>query len=367
LTQTQFRVLVLGGYGNFGQIIVRKLSQDPSISVVIAGRDLRKAQAVADETGSEAACVDGESVTLTNTFTQLNLDLVISTAGPFQHQHYQVAQAAIDAGIHYVDIADARAFVCGIDALDAAAKTRNVLVVSGASSVPALSSAVLDELVENFQQLHEIDMGITSSEVMPGLATVRAVLGYIGKPFQQWRDGKWHIVHGWQDSRTHRFFSGLGTRWFGNCDIPDLDLFARRYPGVRTVRFQAGLGLRATHFATWFFSWCVRSGLFTSIVQQAPLFLRSARLLQRFGSGRSGMFVRCSGIGLNGKPYQLTWELVAAKNHGVNVPCMAAVALARKLAAGNLHVRGATPCVGLLELDEYLDELQGLAVVTSRG
>ncbi|MOA47965.1 hypothetical protein D3C78_1706450 [compost metagenome] len=41
---------------------------------------------------------------------------------------------------------------------------------------------------------------------------------------------------------------------------------------------------------------------------------------------------------------------------------MAAVALARKLAAGSLAARGAQPCVGLLSLDEYLAELDGLAV-----
>ena len=41
---------------------------------------------------------------------------------------------------------------------------------------------------------------------------------------------------------------------------------------------------------------------------------------------------------------------------------MAAVALARKLAAGTLQARDAMPCLGLLTQDEYLAELQGLAI-----
>jgi hypothetical protein len=41
---------------------------------------------------------------------------------------------------------------------------------------------------------------------------------------------------------------------------------------------------------------------------------------------------------------------------------MAAVALARKLAAGTLNARGAMPCLGLLTLGEYLAELDGLAI-----
>lgn len=43
---------------------------------------------------------------------------------------------------------------------------------------------------------------------------------------------------------------------------------------------------------------------------------------------------------------------------------MAAVCVARKLIAGRLPVRGAMPCVGLVSLDEYLAELQGLGLET---
>jgi hypothetical protein len=45
-----------------------------------------------------------------------------------------------------VDLADGRDFVCGIDVLDPQAKAAGVLLLSGASSVPALSSAVVDAL-----------------------------------------------------------------------------------------------------------------------------------------------------------------------------------------------------------------------------
>jgi hypothetical protein len=51
------------------------------------------------------------------------------------------------------------------------------------------------------------------------------------------------------------------------------------------------------------------------------------------------------------------WELVAEGNDGMNIPCMAAVALARKLAGGPVAT-GATPCVGLISLEEYLAELR---------
>ena len=41
------RVLILGGYGNFGSYIARALKDDPTITLIIAGRSLAKAQAFA--------------------------------------------------------------------------------------------------------------------------------------------------------------------------------------------------------------------------------------------------------------------------------------------------------------------------------
>src|SRR3712207_8318986 len=49
---------------------------------------------------------------------------VIDAAGPFQHGGYAVAEACIGAGVSYLDLADGRRFVVGIDALDA--RARNV-------------------------------------------------------------------------------------------------------------------------------------------------------------------------------------------------------------------------------------------------
>ncbi len=72
-------------------------------------------------------------------------DLVIHTCGPFQGQDYRVAEACIDAGVDYIDLADGREFVAGIEALSERASTSGVVTVSGASSVPGPSSAAVDE------------------------------------------------------------------------------------------------------------------------------------------------------------------------------------------------------------------------------
>ena len=49
-----FRTLVLGGYGNFGARIVRALAADDAQTVVVAGRDAQRAQALAVQVGPQA-------------------------------------------------------------------------------------------------------------------------------------------------------------------------------------------------------------------------------------------------------------------------------------------------------------------------
>ena len=98
-----------------------------------------------------------------------------------------------------MDLADGRSYVCGIQTLDEPARNNDVLVVSGASSVPALSSAVVDRLQAQFSTIESIEHGITAGARPPGLAAMEGVLSYVGKPISQWRDGAWRTAYGWQD------------------------------------------------------------------------------------------------------------------------------------------------------------------------
>jgi saccharopine dehydrogenase-like protein len=356
------RVLVLGGYGNFGAVISRRLAEGSAFELTVAGRDGARARQFAAPLGVGAAAIDTAAGDLGARIAACAPHLVVSTAGPFQGQDHHVPRAAMAAGAHYVDIADARAFVCGITALDAEARERNLLVVSGASSVPALSSAVIDRYAGEFAELREIDMAISSSERVPGLATVAGMLTYCGKPLMRRQDGAWIEARGWQGLRRHAFADPPMARWICDCDVPDLEIFPARYPGVQSVRFGAGVELAAVQLGLWLFAAAVRAGWVRDAPSWAGMLSRAGRAMQVFGSGRSAMFVRLAGRGIDGRERVRTWELTAAGNEGAHVPCLAAVALARKLASGALAARGATPCVGLLTLDEYCAEMKGLKV-----
>lgn len=363
-------VLILGGYGNFGTIISRALVQDDGLRLLIAGRNGAKARRFALELGlaeQQGIALDADVTSLTKQLAALQVDTVIHTAGPFQNQDYRVAQACIAAGCHYLDLADGRDFVANIGKLDAAAREAGVLVISGVSSVPALSSAVVDYFLPQFSRLDTIRHGIVSGAKTPGLATVRAVLGYCGKPFTRLEGGYWKGVLGWQGLLRRRYPEPIGKRWLGNCDIPDLALFPQRYPGVKNVIFQAGLGVPLAHLAIWACSWLVRWRLVGNMAQFARPLHWLSRRLEIFGPQESAMHVELSGLGHDGKPLTRTWHIIARQHHGPYIPCGAAIALLRKLANGSLTERGAMPCVGLLTLDEYMNALAGLDIRQIHG
>jgi len=359
------KVLVLGAYGFFGSRISAALVRNPRIRLILAGRDLQKATALAYQLGltAEHACrVNADEPGLAAALKKLRVNLVIHTAGPFQGQDYQVAQAAINAGCHYLDLADGRHFVSNIARLDAAARAANVAIVAGASSLPALSAAVVDDYLPQFSRLDSIRMGISSGSRVPGIATVRGIFSYCGKPFRALENGEWIEVRGWLDRQTHEFPAPVGPRLFGRCDVPDLALLPVRYPGVKTVSFHAGFASFTGHKAIELLARQVQAGRLRSAASFAGLFYWVARQAQALVSDSGGMFVRLDGLDTDGRVHDLTWRLIASENHGPHIPCAPSIALANKLAAGFVPAAGATPCMGLLTLDEILEPLQGLRI-----
>jgi saccharopine dehydrogenase-like NADP-dependent oxidoreductase len=225
-------VMVLGGYGNFGARISRALGGDDRIQLLVAGRNAEQAAAFAAALPepAQAVVVDMNSASFAQALRNHGVSLLIHTAGPFQGQDYSVARACAQAGAHYIDLADGRRFVCDFPrALNAAFVDAGRVAISGASTVPALSSAVVDSLCADWQRLDTLDICIAPAQTAPrGVATLRAVLSYCGGPVLVWNDGQWQTHIGWAKPRRVAF-QRLRPRLGALCDIPDLELFPAHY------------------------------------------------------------------------------------------------------------------------------------------
>lgn len=364
----KYRVLVVGGYGFFGSRLVERLARQPDLGITVAGRRAAGADALvlalrpSARAELQAAALDAQSASFHLELERWAPDVLVHASGPFQGQDHRVAQACIRRGVHYIDLADGREFVAGIQALDTAAKAAGVLVTSGASSVPALSSAAVDHLAQDLAHVQSIDIGISpGNRTERGLSTVQGILSYCGQPIPHADGGR---VLGWSGSYRHVYAPPVGLRLLSPCDVPDLALLPSRFAGAPRVRFGAGLELAFLHRGMNLMATLARLGLVQNWAAHARLLKRAADLFKGWGSDAGAMHVQVTGTDHQGARVTRTWELLATGGDGPFVPTLAAAALVRKLANGALTTTGAMPCMGLLSLDDFAQTAAGLRITT---
>jgi NAD(P)-dependent dehydrogenase (short-subunit alcohol dehydrogenase family) len=358
------RVVVIGGYGNFGARVCRGLAAS-GMEVIAAGRNPGDGEGIFGDLPMGHARLDHSAPDFPAALKRLAPDLVIHCAGPFQLQNYRVARAALAAGSHYFDLADGRRFVTRFaQNVQSAARSADRLAVSGASSVPALSSAVIASLTARVPEIEEIQIAIAPGQRAPrGQATLAAVLSYAGRPFKWLSRGTWRDAWGWQELKRLRFY-GLGPRWAAACDVPDLELLPRIYPGARTVEFRAALELGMQQSALWLAASLRRHGVRLPLERWAGALDWIASRMNAFGGELAGMLVSVSGKRADGSRARAEWHLTADAQHGPEIPCMPAILLARKLANGGIAQRGAFPCTGFLSLPEFEREFARWRITT---
>ena len=361
-------VLILGAFGTFGRLITRALGQTTDLPIIAAGRRLPE---VGEEfrPGIRMLAIDSSSLSAA-VLRGLDPTLLIDTVGPFQARDRKLTELCIDLGIHYLDLADGREFVQNVCALDAAAKANNVLVVSGASTVPALSSAVVEHLAAKFCRVEEIDIGIAPAYTGPrGLATARSVLGYVGRAVPIWREAAMDSARGWSDTKRYRYPPPVGRRNLSLIDVPDMSLIPPRYPALRQLAVRAGHEVPLVHHTLRLLAVLVRIGLIRDLASHAPMMLRMAAWFDRFGSNNGAMHVRLRGRGNDGQLQSRTWTLIAENGDGPRIPTMAAILLTKKLlnvpGFAPIASRGAMPAMNLLTLQEFEREWRTLAIRTS--
>jgi short subunit dehydrogenase-like uncharacterized protein len=354
------RVLVIGGYGGFGARLSRRLLA-AGHEVLVGGRTFEKAQGFCSERVNARPVIVDRLGDILAVLRDAEPDIVIDAAGPFQQSGYGVPEACIAAGSHYLDLADARDFVVGIKRLHEAAAKAGIAIISGASTVPALSSAVALHLAHGLGRVDKVDMALsaaTHSTANPSVA--KAVLTYLGKQIALPRGVR---RFGWQGLRRRRYdiFGKVPLdRLVAIVDVPDYDLLPGLLPGDPEVEFRAGTDVSLHMLGLWLTSWPVRWSGFRSTDGLAGFLIGLQRLTKIGGGDRSAMDVRLTGVKSDDR-VERRWTLIAENFDGPEIPAMAAALLADDLAAGRL-APGARTAAGLLPLERFEQAFAPLAI-----
>jgi hypothetical protein len=354
------KILILGGYGVFGGRLAELLADIPALELLIAGRDFARAAAFCADWRGEASIrpLRLDRADIARALESERPDLVVDASGPFQEYGdaaYGVVEACTAARVDYLDFADGADFVFGIARFDAAAKEAGVFVLSGVSSFPVLTAAVLRALAGRMD-LVSVEGGIAPSPYAGiGLNVMRAVVGYAGGPVKLLRNGEAAVARGLAESM--RFTIAVPGRLplnsihFSLVDVPDLQVIPPEHSTLRDIWMGAGPVPEVLHRVLNGLAWARAAFGLPSLVPLSRLFYRVLNLM-RFGEHRGGMFVRARGT-RDGKPVEASWHLLAEGDDGPYIPSMAIEAIVRKCLAGAPPAPGARPATRALELADY--------------
>jgi len=357
--KTPLKILILGGYGTFGGRLAQLLADEKALTLVIAGRSPQKASTFCASLPAQATLVpqrldrDGD---LEAQLAGLAPDIVVDASGPFQmyRDPYKLVRAALARGIRYLDLADGSDFVKGVSQFDAQAKARGVFVLSGVSSFPVLTAAVVRRLAQGLARIDKVTAGIAPSPYAGvGLNVIRAIASYAGQPIAIPRSG---IHYGLTEARRYTIAPPgcvpLKPIRFSLVDVPDLKVLPELWPDLKSVWVGAGPVPGILHRALNGLAWAVRMKLLPSLAPFAPLMFRVINVV-RWGEHRGGMFVEVEGTDADGARVERSWHLLAEGDDGPLIPSMAAEAIIRHCLAGRPPAAGARAATGDLEVSDY--------------
>lgn len=355
------KVLILGATGTFGKRIARGLVEK-NIAIIITGRNKesllrlkKQLSKVVVYSSIDVVCFDFKA-RLSQELIKLRPLLVINASGPFQTADFTAAVNCILLGINYIDLADAREYVNEFLTLEEEAVKKNCFAITGASTLPCLSSAVLNYYKDEFKTIDSLIYGISlGQKTEKGLATFKSILSYVGRRLEDFC-GISKKMYGWQDLYRQKY-PLLGKRWMANCDVSDLDLLPAFFP-IKSIRFSVGIESHIAHLGLWILSWLIRLKLPIKLEKHAECLLKLSYYLNSFGSDDGGMHMLMSGRDYKGNTKSIKWFMIAKNGDGLYIPTIPAVLLAKKIVYDEIIESGAQVCTQLISLESYLQELK---------
>jgi Domain of unknown function (DUF4166)/Saccharopine dehydrogenase NADP binding domain len=360
----EYRILIVGGYGTFGGRLVELLENDARLTLLIAGRSLEQARTYCAQRQSAVATLVPTFFDRLNSdatvLAQLRATIVVDASGPFQaygDQRYSLIERCIECGVNYLDLADGSDFVSGVAKFDDAARSAGIYVLSGVSSFPVLTAAVVRHLSGDVLLITSIRGGIAPSPYAGvGVNVIRAIASYAGQPIVLKRGGK--LVTAYPITESMRFTIAvpghvpLKNIRFSLVDVPDLQTLTRIWPQADDVWMGAGPVPAILHWLLTGFAWVVRLRLMPSLLWLASAIYFVTNHV-RWGEHRGGMFVEIRGKAADGSTIKREWHLLAEGKDGPLIPSMAVEAIVRKSLSGQVPVPGARTAISDVNLSDY--------------
>ena len=207
-------ILILGGYGYTGKSLAKHLLAQTNVNIIIAGRNLEKAQAFANALNNSRVTVrraDASNLdSLTLALQGVTLCLV---AAPTTHHTETVIRACINARVDYLDVQLSSKKLNALFAARNEIKQAGLCFITEAGFHPGLPAAMIRYAATKLDSMESaLTAGYLNMQNLPYTEAVDEVMEvFLEYQAQVYKKGAWTKPTSW-DSRSFDFGEGIGKR-----------------------------------------------------------------------------------------------------------------------------------------------------------
>lgn len=237
------KMLVLGGCADMAVPLLWQLAKDDEVtSVTLADLNGAKATRLAQEWGAKfrgVACDANDAPAVTGLIP--GHDVVLCYVGPFYVFEKKLAKCAIDAGVHYVSIADDYDAYLDVLTLDDEARRAGVKVLTGFGNSPGLTQILARKGYNETPNPYRISVNwCAGSDESVGPSNLTHLFHIFNGTTLQWFDGKEVRVKTGAGRKRVSFPQPIGENpvyYTGHAESVSLP---RNLPGLREVTLHGG-------------------------------------------------------------------------------------------------------------------------------
>ncbi len=244
-------IFILGGYGNTGLPTAELLLRFSEARVVLAGRDLPRAQAAADRLSqahgtdrvSAAAADASQPEALQAAFRAAQADVVVVASSTAQFTA-NIAGAALRAGADYLDVQISSEKLETLRALEPQIRTAGRCFITDGGFHPGLPAAMVRYAAARFDRLHTanvssvIKLDWSALDFSP--ATIDEILDFLSDfDMTYLEDGRWRRASLWA-TRYAQFDPPFGRQYAMPMMLEEMRSLPGSIPGLQNTGFFVG-------------------------------------------------------------------------------------------------------------------------------
>ena len=232
-------ILILGGYGATGRLLTKHLLEQTGFNMVIAGRNLEKAQAFVDSLHTPrlaAARVDAaDAASLRQALQKVEFLLV---AAPTTQHAETVICAALEAGVDYLDVQYSDRKLAALGTHEREINQKHLCFVTEAGYHPGLPSAMIHYAALKLDHIESARVACyLNMKDLPYTEAVDELMeAFIHYQAQVYKNGSWTQPGSWD---THKFDFGeeIGARSCYSMFFEELRCIPSLYPTLKDTGF----------------------------------------------------------------------------------------------------------------------------------